>query len=280
MRDRHGYLERLLDDSRGPGDKKARAPHQIAWVSTPAVAPRTEIETLVKSPAPHYSASIIRTEAVPEQPVPASTPVREPGSGPLHTHRREVLAASLSSQEPVAHVAVGRQQARPAAASILAPAPPSRPPETSPAMESRPAPASPAQFVAATTKAPAVEPRPAVLPLAALKALERLAKLSSPAVQPPHVAIRAVPPAPPAATAPRARQPAPTASPVAVVTTPTRRAEPVRPSGLHIGTIEVTVTSPPTAPPPVPVLAPLAPVAVPPATRLSRPTDVYGLGQA
>ncbi len=282
MRDRHGYLERLLDDFRDRGDRKARAPHQISWVSTPAVADGIEHETLVEPSAHRPTSRMIRGEAVPTQSAMASTP--EPGPNPAQSQRlrRAVAAPPMPAHEPAIQTPRSRQEARPVPAALPSLEPPHAPRRAPGAITEPPfAPAAPPSTPAAPAPAPPDGPFPQVLPPAALRAFERLLKLSRAPVHAAQEGKQAPAAAAPAALAPPPRQHAPERPPATVVTARRRRDEPARPPAVHIGSIEVTVTSPPPAPAPATAApAPPAPVASPPLGRLSRPNAVFGFGQA
>jgi len=241
-----------------------------------------EAEAVAEAPAPRAEAPVLRTGAPAPEPSPPPT-ARKPSSPQSPRTRRVAGATPASDPEPVPHDQVAGHEVRRVTATS-APTVPLAPPllpsqATSPVRESDSAQTPPAPVPAAPRTTVAPEPRTAMLPPAALKALERLSRMSIAAAaqpapsRPPHSAA-----VPVTAPAPPKRNPA--ESPVVVATQTGRREEPARPAALHIASIQVTVISPPPAPPP-PAPTPPRPSVMPaPTGRLSRLATGFGFGQA
>ncbi|HKB32398.1 MAG TPA: hypothetical protein VKF16_00890 [Candidatus Dormibacteraeota bacterium] len=283
MRERHGYLERLLDDSRSRNSRKARAPQQIAWVSAPSAAPGNETEVADAPLAPRAPRRIVPAEHIATPSTPAATVEHEPNPAPLRALRRTVIETTAIDTE-LRHPAeanradVRRSTFSPALVEAAA-QPRGRTGVAEPAIE----PGAPsARAVPASAMSPLAtsDPRSTMLPAAALRALERLAMRSLSAVKPAQTNAPAPPVASGSPVAAAPRKTAPERLPVAAVTPHRHHDEPRRPPGLRIGNIEVTVTAPPPAAavPPPPQRAPVAPAAAP--ARLSRLDAGFGLGQA
>ena len=273
-----GYFDRLVEQTGRPRPAGAHAPRQLAW-GPPRLLMEPDDAPFGAAEPQHAVRGTSRPRPVPRvQPGERTLPaMAEPeplvDTAPPPRLASPVRAATRRLPPPVDRDEPNSAPAPRTAAGRATPA-------TAPA--TRPAPARPATPTRPT--APPVQPAAAIatrpLPPAVGHALERLAARSLPLPTPdatvtPRLPVHpAGPPPTPAALAPPAR-------PASVPAPSPQRREAGREPQVRIGTIEVTIAGPPQPlasplPPPVRHVVVAAPA---PATRLSRPSSGYGLGQ-
>jgi hypothetical protein len=278
-RRRDGYLDRLVDTAsiRGRSTHSVHAPHQIVWGPERPVVERDEVEGLRPREEARRAARRAPRDA---------SPTPEPAAP---TADRALPARAAAFNEPSPHASSFRAPRR-----VDAPAP--SPVEPAPARPTElPAAAERERVIREPRRVPTVvqpptpnrtipvavaAPPEVALPDAVQRAMERLSALSLPVRQEParaHERAHAAASPEPAAPA-RAPEPAT----VVVPARAPRRETPSEPR-VHIGSIEVTVAPPPVPPAPAPPpLPPMAPAPVPTSatvTRISRPSELFGLGQ-
>lgn len=289
-----GYLGRLVEPTAHPRTSALQLPRQPSWGPTRPAAAESPLESPHESGAAEFAPSDARTPARPRRPAPPARAERSspgsaelgpsippPGSGPVRSTRPS--ARAVPGTRPATGPGIGPGMGP----GADRPAPEPASPRMNPPTVRQPSSSAPQPVSVRPSGPPRGEPvgQPAVTAAAAplsptvAHALERLAarSLPLPAADDPNVGGPRVHARkrPPNTVPPPARQasiPAPAA--------PRPRRQMPREHRVNIGTIEVTIASPPPppAPPPQP---PVRRIVSAPARvgRLSRPLPGYGLGQ-